>query len=191
MMGTSFSRYAAEAAISKRVYRVYDEMYKTGNPVKVVNGKLSERTVTGAPLNFTLPWYGIQKTNPPASAVSSVTLPTARGLQKKRLNLSVAWPAPRSLNPSVRWPGHRRFICRVHAGGPFAGGAPRHNGQLCDEATPAPAMQPQLHLMVLRCHHLTKYPHSAGRRPPRAHRRGGTGPKGRAELSMGAGGGHG
>ncbi len=34
MMGTNFSLYAAEEAIVKRVYRTYNEMYKTGLPIK-------------------------------------------------------------------------------------------------------------------------------------------------------------
>ncbi|MDQ1336622.1 MAG: hypothetical protein QG552_3572 [Thermodesulfobacteriota bacterium] len=34
MMGTNFSRYAAEEAISKRVYRSYKRMYQTGVPIQ-------------------------------------------------------------------------------------------------------------------------------------------------------------
>jgi PAS domain S-box-containing protein len=34
MMGTNFSRYAAEEAIAKKVYRAYNHMYKTGIPIK-------------------------------------------------------------------------------------------------------------------------------------------------------------
>ena len=34
MMGTNFSRYAAEEAIAKKVYRAYNQMYKTGLPIK-------------------------------------------------------------------------------------------------------------------------------------------------------------
>jgi PAS domain S-box-containing protein len=34
MMGTNFSRYAAGEAIAKKVYRAYNQMYKTGLPIK-------------------------------------------------------------------------------------------------------------------------------------------------------------
>ena len=86
-----------------------------------------------------------------------------------------------------RWPGHRQFIRRVHVGGPFNGGPLRHNGQLCDDATPAPARRPQLHLMVLHCHHLTKYPHSAGTLPGVSHRRIAPGTIPRCSLGGGSG----
>ncbi|MBA4396498.1 MAG: hybrid sensor histidine kinase/response regulator [Syntrophus sp. (in: bacteria)] len=34
MMGTSYALYAADAAIAQKVYRAYNEMYKTGVPIK-------------------------------------------------------------------------------------------------------------------------------------------------------------
>ena len=34
MMGTNFRIYAADAAIAEKVYRAYNEMYKTGVPIK-------------------------------------------------------------------------------------------------------------------------------------------------------------
>ncbi len=34
MMGTNFSRYAAEVAIAKRLYRTYNETYRTGVPIQ-------------------------------------------------------------------------------------------------------------------------------------------------------------
>jgi PAS domain S-box-containing protein len=34
MLGTNFSRYAAEESIVKRVYQTYNEIYQTGNPVR-------------------------------------------------------------------------------------------------------------------------------------------------------------
>jgi PAS domain S-box-containing protein len=34
MLGTSFSRYAADEAIAKRIYRIYNETYRTGVPIQ-------------------------------------------------------------------------------------------------------------------------------------------------------------